>query len=218
MVLTSVTMVGWADVPDSDWGDFRRWRAVDISSYLVLNNRQVITWTSVNEIQQCNMLSLGHSELTLCGRVTHYCDIGLGNGLVNDKHQTIASTNIVTYHQGSHCLPDSNFTGITQEMNSENDFGRYTFALRVTFSMGKWINSLWSVDTLWCWRLLVNTGSDNHLLPDSIMSGTKLLTLLTLITKTSLKSTDVNVHSNLQGANKFDIYIYIYIYIYLCID
>ena len=33
-ILTSVTMVGWADVPDSDWGDFRRWRAVDISSSL----------------------------------------------------------------------------------------------------------------------------------------------------------------------------------------
>ena len=33
MILTSVTMVGWADVPDSDRGDFRRRRAVDISSY-----------------------------------------------------------------------------------------------------------------------------------------------------------------------------------------
>ena len=33
MILTSVTMVGWADVPDSDWGDFRRWRAIDIYSY-----------------------------------------------------------------------------------------------------------------------------------------------------------------------------------------
>ena len=32
MILTSVTMVGWEDVPDSDWGDFRRRRAVDISS------------------------------------------------------------------------------------------------------------------------------------------------------------------------------------------
>ena len=32
MILTSVTMVGWADVPDSDWGDFRLRRAVDISS------------------------------------------------------------------------------------------------------------------------------------------------------------------------------------------
>ena len=27
----SVTMVGWADVPESDWGDFRRRRAFDIS-------------------------------------------------------------------------------------------------------------------------------------------------------------------------------------------
>ena len=34
MILTSVTIVGWADVPDNDWGDFRRRRAVDISSCL----------------------------------------------------------------------------------------------------------------------------------------------------------------------------------------
>ena len=34
MILTCVTMVGWADVPDSDRGDFRRRRAVDISSYV----------------------------------------------------------------------------------------------------------------------------------------------------------------------------------------
>ena len=33
MILTCVTMVGWADVPNSDRGDFRRRRAVDISSY-----------------------------------------------------------------------------------------------------------------------------------------------------------------------------------------
>ena len=32
MILISVTMVGWADVPDSDQGDFRLRRAVDISS------------------------------------------------------------------------------------------------------------------------------------------------------------------------------------------
>ena len=36
MILTSVTMVGWMDVPDSDRGDFRRRRAVDISSYVML--------------------------------------------------------------------------------------------------------------------------------------------------------------------------------------
>ena len=33
MVLTCVTMVGWTDVPDSDRGDFRHRRAVDVSSY-----------------------------------------------------------------------------------------------------------------------------------------------------------------------------------------
>ena len=34
MILTSVTMVGWADVPDSDQGDFRRQDGVDISCLL----------------------------------------------------------------------------------------------------------------------------------------------------------------------------------------
>ena len=34
MILTCVTMVGWADVPDSDRGEFRRRHAVDISSLL----------------------------------------------------------------------------------------------------------------------------------------------------------------------------------------
>ena len=32
MILKFVTMVRWTVVPDSDWGDFRRRRAVDISS------------------------------------------------------------------------------------------------------------------------------------------------------------------------------------------
>ena len=32
MILTSVTMVGWADVPESDRGDFRCRRAINISS------------------------------------------------------------------------------------------------------------------------------------------------------------------------------------------
>ena len=36
MILTSVTMVGWADVPDSDRGDFWRRRSVDISSCIVI--------------------------------------------------------------------------------------------------------------------------------------------------------------------------------------
>ena len=33
-----ITMVGWVDVPYSDWGDFRRRRAVDISSYISNND------------------------------------------------------------------------------------------------------------------------------------------------------------------------------------
>ena len=38
MILTCVTVVAWADVPDSDRGDFRRRRAVDITSFsLVLS-------------------------------------------------------------------------------------------------------------------------------------------------------------------------------------
>ena len=34
MILTCVTLVGWADVPDSDRGDFRCRRAIDISSLI----------------------------------------------------------------------------------------------------------------------------------------------------------------------------------------
>ena len=33
MIFTNVTMVAWAGVPDNDRGGFRRWRAVDISSF-----------------------------------------------------------------------------------------------------------------------------------------------------------------------------------------
>ena len=33
MILTSVTMVGWASVLDSERGEFRRRHAVDISTY-----------------------------------------------------------------------------------------------------------------------------------------------------------------------------------------
>ena len=31
MILTSVTMVGWADVMDSDWGDFSLIYALDMN-------------------------------------------------------------------------------------------------------------------------------------------------------------------------------------------
>ena len=37
MILTSVTMVGWTDVPDSDRGDFGRRRAIGISSFIIIH-------------------------------------------------------------------------------------------------------------------------------------------------------------------------------------
>ena len=52
MVLTCVTMVGWADVPDSDRGDLRRRRAVDISSLLL------ICWSSCSSTVLLKMLGV----------------------------------------------------------------------------------------------------------------------------------------------------------------
>ena len=42
-----VTLVGWVDVPYSDWGDFRRRRAVDISSFLQFGPNKC-TWNRHN--------------------------------------------------------------------------------------------------------------------------------------------------------------------------
>ena len=36
MILTSVTMVGWANVTDSDWGDFKRRCTFDISRFILV--------------------------------------------------------------------------------------------------------------------------------------------------------------------------------------
>ena len=47
MILTSVTMVGWADVPDSDWGDFRRRHAVDISSFTMTLALKLVPRTEI---------------------------------------------------------------------------------------------------------------------------------------------------------------------------
>ena len=45
MILTCVTMTGWADVPDSDRGDFRRRRAVDISSFFRSEQEEGVIFT-----------------------------------------------------------------------------------------------------------------------------------------------------------------------------
>ena len=58
MILTCVTMVRWADVPDSERGDFRRRRAVDISSY--------------HYAQTCDLYFKKQSHICLCGLVIPY--------------------------------------------------------------------------------------------------------------------------------------------------
>ena len=49
MILTSVTMVGWVDVPDSDWGDFRRRRAVDILGYAIMR-APILVWPNMGNV------------------------------------------------------------------------------------------------------------------------------------------------------------------------
>ena len=68
MILTSVTVVEWADVPDSDQGDFRCRRAVDISIFILtwgaleirhnctINTR--IDWTSFNTFSSTLKIAL----------------------------------------------------------------------------------------------------------------------------------------------------------------
>ena len=52
MILTSVTMMAWADVPDSDRGDFRRRRAIDISNSFMDTVNQLSFFVGWNNIDQ----------------------------------------------------------------------------------------------------------------------------------------------------------------------
>ena len=51
-----VTMVVWMDVSDSDWGDFRRRHAIDISSSIWMHTNSV--WNSVKKIIGPHALNL----------------------------------------------------------------------------------------------------------------------------------------------------------------
>ena len=77
MILTCVTMVGWADVPDNDRGDFRR-RAVDISS-----SPWVCDNANLYEVYCCRdtMPQLLKSRAYICDRgwVTYICITKLGH-------------------------------------------------------------------------------------------------------------------------------------------
>ena len=76
MILTCVTMVGWADVPDSERGDFRRRRAVDISSLWRFKLPCIqticgVTWSVVPQIDDCpeafgHVTRLRHISSRLC--------------------------------------------------------------------------------------------------------------------------------------------------------
>ena len=70
MILTSLTMVGWADVPDSDLGDFRRRRAINISSWCIVSFARwrflrkcsrylCLIWVWIVPIQDNNWISQG---------------------------------------------------------------------------------------------------------------------------------------------------------------
>ena len=83
MILTSVIMVGWVDVPDSDQGDFRRRCAVVISSLVmhsVLEFELVVRWSTLMN-SQCHWIefsvpfykSTTHSQL-LPNRLNHFMD------------------------------------------------------------------------------------------------------------------------------------------------
>ena len=72
MILTCVTMVRWADVPDSDRGDFRRWRAVDISScFWSVAAAAAVLPTLFNFSEKLlKLISSNHTQLTYgCGNI-----------------------------------------------------------------------------------------------------------------------------------------------------
>ena len=69
MMLTSVTAVGLADVPDSDRGDYRRRRAIDISSYF--HYITVPGYFPYIHFYSCvfSLLSSGWFVIALCGPI-----------------------------------------------------------------------------------------------------------------------------------------------------
>ena len=77
-----VALVGWVDVPYSDWGDFRRRRAVDISScfWSVSASAAAVLPTLFNFLgKPLKLISSNHTWLTYgCGKkFWHpFCDFG----------------------------------------------------------------------------------------------------------------------------------------------
>ena len=70
MVLSSVTMVGWADVPDSDRGDFRCQRAIDISNYTYYRSLLVANSSATIELYQKIYKTSSDKKSYFCFMVT----------------------------------------------------------------------------------------------------------------------------------------------------
>ena len=92
MILASVTMVGWADVP----GDFRHWRAVNISSFLQWYTEDAPQLTHEGEVWSI------FCELTHYGLVMPYdldlVNISSGNGFLPDSTKPLPQP-MLTYNQ-----------------------------------------------------------------------------------------------------------------------
>ena len=135
MILTSVTMVGWADVLDSDWGDFRRRHAVDISSFkhCFTHHHQWILWfhwwiiSSVKNYEiiyrsdvQVTFGLHGHLRysLVLCYQTTFnkYCLTEWISKLPGNEFENVVCkiTAILSMHQ---CALHSKFIALKVAMN-----------------------------------------------------------------------------------------------------
>ena len=107
MILTNVTMVGWADVLDSDQGDFRRWRAIDISS--------CVLWPSHVEIvpgesfsYYCPSVWQIPSNSALCHTECHWCQNFIFSLIfTGEKFNILQDWFIGTYPVSPNFLPKS---------------------------------------------------------------------------------------------------------------
>ena len=82
MILTCVTMVTWADVPNSDWGDFRRRRTVDISSCatVVRTIPQRCPYLIIVPLLRVPYLNIVHtSSLCHCHEYSGWCQMMFSN-------------------------------------------------------------------------------------------------------------------------------------------
>ena len=191
MILTSMTMVGWADVPGSDQGDFRRRRAVEISSYdmwdeitypfLNFNGFKALRWRhngldSVSSHQPHDCLlnrSFGRrSKKTSKLRVTGLC---VGNSTVTSNAENVS---IWWRHHG-----------LLVAAPNASDENR---PVHIPVRNKSFITSIWTVciKTLWpSHAILVNIGPGNSLVP----GGIKLLPDTVLINQPSMRSSVIHL-------------------------